>query len=118
MGRIGGSDVTHHIRSVLKLGVPEVEGCELNGVRKVVHTKAGRLKACYHRELVKDPDIEGDAIVAFDVGSGGKVSSVEVTSTFARAPLDACIGGVFKRFKFASGACEVTYPMTFSHRDR
>lgn len=75
------------------------------------------VRRCYERALRSDPATAGRANVSFTIGTGGRVTSAEVTSSDLPASVTTCVERVVRdaRFEVPDGDIEVrvSYPFTF-----
>ena len=89
-------------------------------VDQTIRKHAGKLQACYRRELDRDPSLKsgGKVVVKFAIGKDGTTSRVRIDprSTLRRDRLSSCIVGVFRSMKFGNDGTEATvnYPLLFS----
>jgi hypothetical protein len=86
-------------------------------IAKVVKGNQSRIRACYDRALLSNPDAAGRIDVKLEIARTGKVSSAKAgdESTLA-ASLNACVLKVFKAMKFPSSksSTKVSYPVVFA----
>ncbi|HVK84976.1 MAG TPA: AgmX/PglI C-terminal domain-containing protein [Kofleriaceae bacterium] len=99
-----------------KNGKPPVQGAVTKeAMGKIVHRDFGKLRACYERALVKNPDLRVTVMTAFEIDANGKVTTA--SSTGADAQLSGCIAAVFKGMQFPApiggGNVRVNYPIRF-----
>lgn len=87
-------------------------------VDRVVKRRAGLYRACYQRELAKDPGLAGTLVVELAVGADGKVTGATVgaASTIASPGLSTCVTGQVGRLVFPvpSAATTITITVRFS----
>ncbi len=78
----------------------DVTGAIERGVAtRVVMVRKGALKACYQRELKREPTLAGRVIVSIDVGPNGRARAITIEQTF-HDPLAACLKGLARGFVF------------------
>lgn len=107
------------ITAVVRGGSASADG-ELSPdiIKKVMADKSGAIKACYQRELQKNPDLSGSLKVAFLIGADGKVAGVKVeSSSFDGGPVESCITDNIKSWRFPQakngGVTKVNKTFTF-----
>jgi hypothetical protein len=89
-------------------------------IDQVIRGQAGAIKACYQRELKRDPSVKqgGKVVVKFAIQKDGATARVRIDpkSTLRRKSLSSCIVGVFRAMRFGtdSGDAEISYPLLFS----
>lgn len=75
---------------------------DVDSVKKAMKRLSGRVKACYERELKANPDLQGKVVVAFEIGTNGKATGVEVTENSTNnAALGTCIRTEVQRASFS-----------------
>jgi TonB family protein len=100
-------------------GDPSVVGAlDQKLVDAVVKRHMNQIRYCYQRELVKDPNIAGEVVVAFEIAGDGAVSSASIaSSTMGHTGVESCVTGRFQRMRFPApsdgGTVTVTYPFVF-----
>ena len=86
-------------------------------IQRVIKARSGVFRACYQRQLDRDPKLAGKLVVSFKIGADGAVLRSSIaSSTLGAKDVESCVLSNFNRLKFpASGAdASVTYPFTFS----
>ncbi len=83
-----------------------------------------KIKGCYERALKIDPEIAGEIVVAFTIGTAdtasgvGQVTSVGIAdATVEQTTMDDCLLDAMEDLQFdppADGEMEVNYPFLFS----
>ncbi len=104
---------------LVRQGATSVSGrLPVEVIRRVVRQSFGRVRLCYEKGLLKNPELAGRVVVSFVIGSDGTVRSASGgSSTIADAAVVACIVGAFQRVTFPapeSGSVTVTYPFVLS----
>jgi hypothetical protein len=87
-------------------------------INRVVKARAGVFRACYQKELNRNPKLGGGKVVIkFTIQIHGTVAHVTVSSTTLNsAPVEQCLVAQFARLKFPAhaGNVVVSYPLLFS----
>lgn len=88
-------------------------------VTEVVQSHIEEVRHCYRRGLARDPNLQGDVVLRFVVGAGGRVLVSQVaSSTVADEQVGDCIGRAVCRWLFEAprGGRPVTvgYPFSLS----
>jgi hypothetical protein len=106
LGRTGGSPTI--------LG-----GLDKSLIDAVIKRKISQIRLCYQRQLAKNPSLSGKIKVKFVVATDGSVSKASIDSSTMGGggkPVESCIVGSFKKFKFPQpngGIVIVKYPFIF-----
>lgn len=85
-------------------------------IDRVVKAGAGVFRACYQKEIKRDPTLSGKVVVAFTIAAAGTVASSKITSsTLASKPVESCLLANINRLRFpaASAPADVSYPFVF-----
>jgi TonB family protein len=90
-------------------------------IRKVISKARPKIRRCYERCLLKDPNLEGTVKVHFVVGSTGRVTEAKITrNTSGSKELADCLLARVKQLKFpkpsAGGKMVVDYPFIFKSK--
>jgi outer membrane biosynthesis protein TonB len=97
--------------------VPETaEGLDAGQIRIPIKRNSGQVRACYERELKKNPGLAGKLFLAFTIGADGKVRSARAArNSTGSAALASCVAGRVKGWVFptAPGSTDVEYPFIF-----
>jgi hypothetical protein len=85
---------------------------------KVVHAKAGALRACYDEARAKNPGLRGRVSFRLTVDGRGRVTLGEVvSSTLEATGIEMCMGQATRTFKFPAspggGESIVTFQMNY-----
>jgi len=85
-------------------------------VARVIRRHINEVRYCYERQLVQEPDLEGNIDVRFTIAADGTVNSVVVT-TGMHAEVDGCVKGRVESWTFpeSDGVTVVNYPFVFAH---
>ena len=117
-----GTDLTKRDQKVISIkgGAPTADG-ELSPdiIKKVMADKAGAVKACYQKELQKNPDLSGSIKVAFMIGADGKVVGVKIENSSIDSPaVENCILDNIKSWRFpqAKGGGNTKVNKTFQFK--
>lgn len=100
------------------LPVPEAESPPpsgfKNGIRDTIRRDLAKLRYCYEKELLNDPNLQGTVNVDFTIMGDGSVSQVKASGL---PPVDTCVETVFAAMRFAppqaGGMITVHYPLVF-----
>lgn len=96
---------------------PLPERPDANEVSKLVRQYVPGVKSCYQRMTREGDSRTGKAIVSFQIGGNGRVSSLSVDApAFEGSPLASCINGQVARWVFPpskNGAPASSYPFVF-----
>lgn len=91
-------------------------------IRDVIRAHPNEVQACYQQALARDPNRGGRVLVAFVIGTDGRVTRSEVReSTLGDAEAERCIAGVVSGLTFprpSRGIVEARYPFEFRPIDR
>lgn len=92
--------------------------CERTVIGREVGKHATEVKACYEKELAKDPNLSGKVIVTFTIDATGLVEDAQVSqSTLNNASAESCIANRVRRWKFpepkGGGVCVINFPWVF-----
>ena len=107
LGRIGGNPTI--------LG-----GLDKSLIDAVIKRNMSQIRYCYQRQLAKNPSLNGKIKVKFVIAKDGSVSKASIASSTmggAGKPVQSCIVGRFKKFKFPKpngGIVIVKYPFIFT----
>lgn len=86
-------------------------------IRSVMQENIKKIKACYDRELAKDPKLNGKIEVSFTIGEDGKVKGQKIkSSTMKNEKVESCILQRIRRFEFpkpSKGEVKVNFPFVF-----
>ena len=87
-----------------------------NIIRRYIRRKIPRIRHCYERALLADPDLEGTVESVFQISPIGEVMAAE-TSGMENDELHACVSASIASIAFpkprGGGFVAVTYPFTF-----
>ena len=102
----------------LKMETPKAGNfCKAKDIKKVVKKRASRLRNCYERRLLANPNLGGKIVMQWKIMIDGKASGAKVkTSTLKDAAVGRCLQRVIGGMKFVKpdgGICVVEYPFTF-----
>lgn len=90
------------IEAVVRGGSATADG-ELSPdiIKKVMADKNGAIKACYQKELQKNPDLSGSVKLAFMIGPDGKVVGVKIeNSSIENVQVENCMLDNIKTWRF------------------
>lgn len=89
-------------------------------IRVPIKRNSAQVKACYERELKKNPGLAGKIAMAFTIAADGTVRAAKATrNSTGSMPLARCVASRVKGWVFpqAEGATEVEYPFVFEPRN-
>jgi hypothetical protein len=83
---------------------------------RVVKSRAGVYRACYQKELNRDPNIRGVGTVRMAIDTDGTVKSAAIASKWKSADVDSCIVSNVRRLRFPakSPATDASFVITLS----
>ena len=86
-----------------------------NIIRRFVRRNLARIQACYEKQLLAQPTLEGTVTLKFRIAADGKVASAEASGLDTKVA--SCVADVIESLAFPApkggGAVDVTYPFTF-----
>lgn len=93
-------------------------GRERSVLARVIRRHINEVRYCYERQLVQEPDLEGNLVVRFTIQPDGTVGAVEITSG-VHDEVDSCVVGRIRAWTFpaAEGITVVNYPFVFQHSE-
>ena len=84
-----------------------------NIVRRYIRRQLHRVKYCYERQLLVEPELSGEVTAQFLVNGNGAVVSSRA-SGMGNEPVESCVAGVMKSIRFPRpGSVDVKYRFTF-----
>jgi hypothetical protein len=120
-GKGGGSQGKKRAGGSIKSGGnPIILGAlDKSLIDAVIKRNMNQIRYCYQRELTKNPSLKGKIVVKFVIAADGTVSKASIkSSSMGSPPVESCIKGRFRRFKFpqpkGGGIVIVSYPFIFS----
>lgn len=84
-------------------------------IRRMIRREIGAIRACYERELLKQPKLQGRLVVRFVIEPDGSVSEARA-ETSLDPNVDTCVLARFQRMTFPKpdgGSVVVRYPVIF-----
>jgi outer membrane biosynthesis protein TonB len=112
-GAVGGTVSHATARSIAAQGSIDKEA-----VAKVVNSHLQEVRACYERELLRDPGLAGKIVLEWGISTSGTVSSAKTkSSTMKNASVEGCILNSLKTWKFPparGGNVIISYPFMFN----
>ncbi len=93
-------------------------GLDKEGIRRVIKSIIGQIRACYESALRSQENLEGSFLVEFDINDQGKVlRSISKASTIGSKAVENCVAHRIRAQKFPASpkgvVGEVSYPFTF-----
>ncbi|QQR89238.1 MAG: energy transducer TonB [Myxococcales bacterium] len=87
-------------------------------VVKMIRQRLGAIKACYERELKRNPSLSGKVTVEFTIQQSGSVSGAKsVENSTGDAAVAGCVVSAVQRFRFnpgpEGGSVTFRYPFVF-----
>lgn len=102
----------------MPLPAPSPSGTYTQAILKKVREASPRVRACYQKELTKDPDASLMITATFDIEADGSVSRVSLSKLNPeRSELNTCIINILKTLKFPppeSGKTTVNTPFVLT----
>ena len=87
-------------------------------IASVVKRRTGAVKACYERQLKRNPKLAGAVKIQFTIEQSGRVERASVLeNTTGDAELGTCISGQIRSWRFRQpdgGSVTVAYPFVFA----
>ncbi len=88
-------------------------------VVKTIKTRLAAIRACYERELRRNPTLEGKVTVQFSIQPRGNVTNVSITAnTTGDSAVAQCVSSTISRFRFnpgpEGGSVTYSYPFVFA----
>jgi TonB family protein len=119
----GGAVTERAIRGKTDLG----SGGDIGGagefdaslVVAMIKTRIGAIRACYERELKRNPTLAGKVTIQFTIEVPGNVSGVKVAeNTTGDTAVGNCVANAIQRFRFnpgpEGGSVTFSYPFVFA----
>jgi outer membrane biosynthesis protein TonB len=100
--------------------VDDGKGLDPGQIRVPIKRNSAQVKACYERELKKNPGLAGKIAMAFTIGADGTVRAAKATrNSTGSMQLARCVASRVRGWVFpqAEGATEVEYPFVFEPRN-
>jgi outer membrane biosynthesis protein TonB len=106
------------VAKVETMGGPEVESANVDrqAVARFVQSRISGIKACYEKELKRNPALKGKIVVRFVIATTGRVSSVEIEENGLNPGVEACIRTIIRGWSLPFKPEEdvpVSYPFLF-----
>lgn len=112
-GKIGGTVSRATARKVSAQG-----NIDRDAVARTVNQHLQEVRACYERQLLKDPGLAGKVVLEWTISTSGLVVQAKTkTSTLNNATVESCILSSLKTWHFPSargGLVIVSYPFLFN----
>jgi TonB family protein len=88
-------------------------------VVQMIKTRIGAIRACYERELKRNPTLAGKVTIQFTIEQQGNVSGVKVTdNSTGDDAVGQCVANAIQRFRFnpgpEGGSVTFSYPFVFA----
>jgi TonB family protein len=119
----GGAVAERAIKGKLDLGT----GGDIGGsgdfdaslVVKMIKARIGAIRACYERELKRNPTLAGKVTIQFTIEQRGNVTGVKVTdNTTGDTAVGQCVANAVQNFRFNpgpdGGSVTFSYPFVFA----
>jgi outer membrane biosynthesis protein TonB len=106
------------VAKVDTMGGPEVESSSVDrqAVARFVQSRLAGIKACYEKELKRNPSLSGRIVVRFVIAPTGRVSSVEIEENALNPGVASCIRTIVRGWSLPFKPEEevpVSYPFLF-----
>jgi hypothetical protein len=104
------------------IGQPEgTTSLTADEINRVIKSRAGVFRACYQKELHREPKLAGKIVVQFTIeadGTIGKRPTIAAGSTLKNAGVEDCMVANVMRLRFpaSTGTSKVTYPFIFTQQ--
>ncbi|MDB4928595.1 MAG: putative abductin-like protein [Myxococcaceae bacterium] len=106
------------IRGSAELGeVTRTEGSgDVEPVARIIRGQLGGMRACYERELRRDPSVKGRLDVHFTLGPSGRVLSLWTGGVDGTPSIGSCVSGRIRGLVFPSSDASSTFtaPITLA----
>ncbi|NOZ85827.1 MAG: energy transducer TonB [Deltaproteobacteria bacterium] len=108
------------VRGSIKSAAPEIDGALDSGaLQRAVRRKMSAVKACYEKQLKRNPNLSGKIVIYFVVGGNGRVTEASIEqNTMGNKEVAACILVKIKRWIFPKPEdgeeAPVTIPFVFA----
>ena len=94
---------------------------DASAVARIIRGQIGGIRACYERELARNPGLSGRLEMNFTIGEGGRITRISAAGPVASAApaVGSCVSGSLRVLVFPSpedGSVEFNFPFTFSPR--
>jgi hypothetical protein len=88
-------------------------GATRPAIRDTVRRSIGKVKLCYEKQLLANPNIAGKVTVTFTIGTDGRVTAASATGV--DPAVSSCVRGVIEKLAFPPNSMpvEVKYPFIF-----
>ena len=87
-------------------------------ITQVVRRRKGTVKACYEKQLERNPRLSGRVKLQFTILESGRVGSTRILEdTIGDAQVGRCIAGAMKRWRFPKpegGSVTIAFPFAFA----
>jgi TonB family protein len=88
-------------------------------VVRTIKTRLAAIRACYERELRRNPTLEGKVTVQFSIQPRGNVTNISITAnTTGDSAVAQCVSRAISRFRFnpgpEGGSVTYSYPFVFA----
>jgi len=119
-GRLGHRGRNREVRGRVRAANPSVAGSlDRSVIVRVIRSRTNAFRACYERQLQRQPNLGGRLSIAFTIGASGRVTSARVqSSTVGNGSVEACLVRQVQRMRFPApaggGSVRVTYPFIFN----
>ncbi|MDH5674616.1 MAG: TonB family protein [Myxococcales bacterium] len=92
---------------------------DANLVVAMIKRRIGAIRACYEKELRRNPTLAGKVTIEFAIQPRGNVTGVKVTTnTTGESAVGTCVANAVQRFRFnpgpEGGAVVFSYPFVFA----
>lgn len=100
----------------LEAATGDFSGLSKEEVDRVVKARAGVFKACYQKELNRQPGLGGKLVIHFVIAADGSVKNASTQGgTLRNDGVESCVKSNIMRLKFpAKGGAIVNYPFVFT----
>lgn len=104
---------------VTKIGtvVGEDGGLDREIVRRVIISHRAEIEYCYERQLIANPELGGDVVVEFTIGTDGRVESARIaSSSVGGKEVASCVERQARTWKFPPSSSRTHVKKSFSFR--
>lgn len=98
-----GEKTEKKVRVKLKYEKEQVVGSgtlDANAISSVIKRRQTALQRCYERQIKKDPTASGKVVVAFTIGTAGRVTTSKAVGDSVGGGVGDCVAGEIQRMRF------------------
>lgn len=98
----GSKGAEKKVRVKLKYEKEKAIGGKLdsNAISRVIKRRQSAIQRCYEREIKKNPSASGKVIIAFTIGTAGRVTNSKAVNDSVGGGVGACVANQISRMRF------------------